>query len=164
MVENMHLHWKHRELVKVICKEKEAAKVDQAARMLAYESGGILVCVEKNSKGLWLMVYYRGKNYERPTQLRPKGLLTKRQALKRAVEEQRREVRTWQHGGGRVDGDLTAVLRAVWVPQSLYGHMKVMDDRIQQLRRGLVGGWGAGGMWDVPFLHLAAQSCVGGRA
>ncbi|RVX21801.1 CRM-domain containing factor CFM3A, chloroplastic/mitochondrial [Vitis vinifera] len=55
-VENMHLHWKYRELVKIIVKAKT---FDQ--------------------------------DYQRPSTLRPKNLLTKRKALARSIELQRRE-------------------------------------------------------------------------
>ncbi|XP_044505932.1 CRM-domain containing factor CFM2, chloroplastic-like isoform X4 [Mangifera indica] len=89
-VENMHLHWKYRELVKIISKQKSIEAVHQEARTLEAESGGILVAVERVSKGHAIIIY-RGKNYERPTSLRPKTLLTKRQALKRSVEGQRRK-------------------------------------------------------------------------
>ncbi|OMO68852.1 hypothetical protein CCACVL1_19801 [Corchorus capsularis] len=89
-VENMHLHWKYRELVKIISKDINFEAVYQVARMLEAESGGILVTVERVSKG-YAIIVYRGKNYERPTSLRPKTLLTKRQAMKRSLEEQRRK-------------------------------------------------------------------------
>ncbi|XP_017975689.1 PREDICTED: CRM-domain containing factor CFM2, chloroplastic isoform X1 [Theobroma cacao] len=89
-VENMHLHWKYRELVKIISKETNVEAVHQLARMLEAESGGILVAVERVSKG-YAIIVYRGKNYERPTSLRPQTLLTKRQAMKRSLEEQRRK-------------------------------------------------------------------------
>ncbi|CAL5027018.1 unnamed protein product [Urochloa decumbens] len=87
-IENMHLHWKYRELVKIICKEHRLKDVEYAARTLEAESGGILVAVEKVSKGHAIIVY-RGKNYQRPSTLRPKTLLSKRDALKRSVENQR---------------------------------------------------------------------------
>eukprot|EP01018_Ginkgo_biloba_P022767 Gb_18303 [translate_table: standard] len=90
VIENMHLHWKYRELVKIISKEKSIAQVHDTARMLEYESGGILVAVERVNKG-HAIIMYRGKNYRRPTMLRPKGLLTKKAALKRSIEIQRRE-------------------------------------------------------------------------
>ncbi|KAK8586899.1 hypothetical protein V6N13_085916 [Hibiscus sabdariffa] len=89
-VENMHLHWKYRELVKIICKEPNVEAVHQVAQILEAESGGILVAVERVSKG-YAIIFYRGKNYERPTCLRPRTLLTKREALKRSLEEQRRK-------------------------------------------------------------------------
>ncbi|KAM7267028.1 hypothetical protein ACFE04_009194 [Oxalis oulophora] len=89
-VENMHLHWKYRELVKIICKERTFDTVHSIALTLESESGGILVAVERVSKGFAIIVY-RGKNYERPASLRPQTLLTKRQAMKRSLEAQRRQ-------------------------------------------------------------------------
>jgi len=90
VVENMHLHWKHRELVKILSKGISRAHVEDIARMLEYESGGILVTVEKVSKE-YAIIVYRGKNYQRPTKLRPTNLLNKRKALKRSIEIQRQE-------------------------------------------------------------------------
>ncbi|KAL2516942.1 CRS1/YhbY (CRM) domain-containing protein [Abeliophyllum distichum] len=90
VIENMHLHWKHRELVKLISKEKQLAFVEETARLLEYESGGILVAIERVPKG-YALVYYRGKNYRRPITLRPRNLLTKAKALKRRVALQRYE-------------------------------------------------------------------------
>lgn len=90
-IENMHLHWKYRELVKVISKDKSFEDVNRMARTLEAESGGILVAVERVSKGHAIIVY-RGKNYKRPTDLRPRTLLNKRQAMNRSLEAQRREV------------------------------------------------------------------------
>ncbi|KAF7009546.1 hypothetical protein CFC21_024068 [Triticum aestivum] len=87
-IENMHLHWKYRELVKIICKEHSTEDVTYAARTLEAESGGILVAVERVSKG-HAIIMYRGKNYQRPSALRPKSLLNKKDALKRSVELQR---------------------------------------------------------------------------
>ncbi|TYI08859.1 hypothetical protein ES332_A09G030800v1 [Gossypium tomentosum] len=89
-VENMHLHWKYRELVKIISKETNVEAVHQEAQILEAESGGILVAVERVSKG-YAIIFYRGKNYERPTCLRPQTLLTKREAMKRSLVEQRRK-------------------------------------------------------------------------
>ena len=90
-IENMHLHWKYRELVKIICKERSFRAVQEVARTLEAESGGILVAVEGVSKG-YAIILYRGKNYTRPACLRPPTLLSKRQAMKRSLEAQRREV------------------------------------------------------------------------
>lgn len=90
-IENMHLHWKYRELVKVISNDKSIEDVNRTARTLEAESGGILVAVERVSKG-YAIIVYRGKNYQRPTDLRPRTLLNKRQAMKRSLEAQRREV------------------------------------------------------------------------
>nr|GMC74030.1 CRM-domain containing factor CFM3, chloroplastic/mitochondrial [Ipomoea batatas] len=90
VIENMHLHWKHRELVKLISKEKEVAFVEETARLLEYESGGILVAIDRVPKG-YSLIFYRGKNYRRPISLRPRNLLTKAKALKRRVALQRYE-------------------------------------------------------------------------
>nr|XP_043606482.1 CRM-domain containing factor CFM2, chloroplastic [Erigeron canadensis] len=89
-VENMHLHWKYRELVKILCGETSIDEIHAVARTLEAESGGILVAVERVRKGHAIIVY-RGKNYKRPPTLRPQTLLNKREALTRYVETQRRE-------------------------------------------------------------------------
>lgn len=90
-VENMHLHWKYRELVKIIVKRKNFAQVKHIAISLEAESGGVLVSVDRVPKG-YAIVVYRGKNYQRPSAIRPNNLLTKRQALARSIELQRHEV------------------------------------------------------------------------
>lgn len=90
-IENMHLHWKYRELVKIIVKGKNFLQVKHIAIYLEAESGGVLVSVDKTVKG-YAIIIYRGKNYQRPSTFRPKTLLTKRQALARSIELQRREV------------------------------------------------------------------------
>ncbi|XP_078435652.1 CRM-domain containing factor CFM3, chloroplastic/mitochondrial-like [Wolffia australiana] len=89
-VENMHLHWKYRELIKIIVKAKNFSQVRDVALSLEAESGGVLVSVDKISKGFAIIVF-RGKDYQRPSSLRPKNLLTKRKALARSIELQRRE-------------------------------------------------------------------------
>jgi RNA-binding protein YhbY len=91
IVENMHLHWKHRELVKLVVHESDPVRLQETARMLEYESGGILISIIPSPKDN-IIIMYRGKNYERPLELRPRNLLTKRKALKRAIEMQRRAV------------------------------------------------------------------------
>jgi hypothetical protein len=91
VIENMHLHWKHREVVKLISKQKTLSFVQETARLLEYESGGILVAIERVPKG-YALIFYRGKNYRRPVNIRPRNLLTKAKALKRAVAMQRHEV------------------------------------------------------------------------
>uniref|UniRef100_A0A0E0DUI6 CRM-domain containing factor CFM3, chloroplastic/mitochondrial n=1 Tax=Oryza meridionalis TaxID=40149 RepID=A0A0E0DUI6_9ORYZ len=90
VIENMHLHWKHREVVKLITKQKTLPFVEETARLLEYESGGILVAIERVPKG-YALIFYRGKNYRRPINIRPRNLLTKAKALKRAVAMQRHE-------------------------------------------------------------------------
>ncbi|TMW98034.1 hypothetical protein EJD97_004572 [Solanum chilense] len=89
-VENMHLHWKYRELVKIMVKAKNFEQVSKIALALEAESGGVLVSVDKVSKG-YAIIVFRGKDYSRPLTLRPKNLLTKRKALARSIELQRRE-------------------------------------------------------------------------
>ncbi|KAJ4893944.1 CRM domain-containing protein [Raphanus sativus] len=58
---------------------------DTARFTREYESGGVLVAIEKVPKG-FALIYYRGKNYQRP-----RNLLTKAKALKRSIAMQRRE-------------------------------------------------------------------------
>lgn len=87
----MHLHWKHRELVKIIVRGKSFQQVKHIAISLEAESGGLLVSVDKTTKG-YAIIVYRGKNYQCPLPLRPRNLLTRRQALARSIELQRREV------------------------------------------------------------------------
>ena len=90
-VENMHLHWKYRELVKIIVKTTNFEEVKNIALSLESESGGVLVSVDKVSKG-YAVIVFRGNGYKRPSALRPKNLLTKRKALARSIELQRQEV------------------------------------------------------------------------
>ncbi|PWA71972.1 CRS1 / YhbY (CRM) domain-containing protein [Artemisia annua] len=85
-IENMHLHWKYRELVKIMVERKSFAQVKHVAISLESESGGVLVSVDKTTKGCAILVY-RGKNYERPGAIRPKNLLTRRKALARGYED-----------------------------------------------------------------------------
>ncbi|KAK4361583.1 hypothetical protein RND71_020535 [Anisodus tanguticus] len=89
-VENMHLHWKYRELVKIMVKAKNFDQISKIALALEAESGGVLVSVDKVSKG-YAIIVFRGRDYSRPPTLRPKNLLTKRKALARSIELQRRE-------------------------------------------------------------------------
>nr|XP_023911613.1 CRM-domain containing factor CFM3, chloroplastic/mitochondrial [Quercus suber]POF11370.1 crm-domain containing factor cfm3, chloroplastic/mitochondrial [Quercus suber] len=90
VIENMHLHWKYRELVKIIVRGKRLEQVKHIAISLEAESGGVLVSLDKTNKG-YAIIVYRGKNYRQPQALRPKNLLTRRQALARSIELQRRE-------------------------------------------------------------------------
>ena len=85
------MHWKYRELVKILVKAKSFAEVKRIALSLEAESGGILVSVDKVSKG-YAIVVFRGKNYRRPSTLRPRNLLSKRKALARSIELQRHQV------------------------------------------------------------------------
>lgn len=87
----MHLHWKFRELVKIIVRGKTLQQVKHIAISLEAESDGVVVSLDKTTKG-YAVIVYRGKNYTRPDALRPKNMLTRRQALARSIELQRREV------------------------------------------------------------------------
>ncbi|CAN0901295.1 CRM-domain containing factor CFM3, chloroplastic/mitochondrial [Linum grandiflorum] len=87
----MHLHWKYNELVKIIVSGKNAKQVKHIAISVEAESGGVLVSVDRLPKG-YAIIVYRGKNYERPLAMRPKNLLSRRRALARSIELQRREV------------------------------------------------------------------------
>ncbi|KAF3456866.1 hypothetical protein FNV43_RR01520 [Rhamnella rubrinervis] len=89
-IENMHLHWKYRELVKIMVLAKTFDQVKKIALALEAESGGVLVSVDKVSKR-YAVILFRGKDYQRPSTLRPKNLLTKRKALARSIELQRQE-------------------------------------------------------------------------
>ncbi|XP_022147610.1 CRM-domain containing factor CFM3, chloroplastic/mitochondrial [Momordica charantia] len=89
-IENMHLHWKFRELVKIIVRGKTLQQVKHIAISLEAESGGVVISLDKTIKG-YAVIFYRGKNYTRPDALRPKNMLTRRQALARSIELQRRE-------------------------------------------------------------------------
>lgn len=90
-IENMHLHWKYRELVKIFVERRSFPQVKHIAISLEAESGGVLVSVDKTANG-YVIIVYRGKNYLPPSAFRPKNLLTRRQALARSIELQRREV------------------------------------------------------------------------
>ncbi|CAD6225187.1 unnamed protein product [Miscanthus lutarioriparius] len=89
-VQNMHLHWKHRELVKIIVRGKSFAQVKHIAISLEAESEGVLISLDKTTKG-YAIIFYRGKNYRQPQIMKPRNLLTRRQALARSIELQRRE-------------------------------------------------------------------------
>ncbi|KAK8688806.1 hypothetical protein V6N13_087545 [Hibiscus sabdariffa] len=88
VIEGLHQHWKHREVVKVITMQKAFVRVIHTAKLLVAESGGILVSVEKLKEGHAIIIY-RGKNYRRPSNLMTDNLLTKREALQRSIELQR---------------------------------------------------------------------------
>lgn len=68
------------------------SRIMQTARLLEIESDGILISVEKliNRHAI---ILYRGKNYKPPPiGIFPKNLLTKREAMRRSIEIQRRGV------------------------------------------------------------------------
>lgn len=88
VIEGLHQHWKHRELVKVITKQKVFSHIVNTARLLQRQSGGILISVEELKEG-HAIILYRGKNYKRPLKLVSENLLSKREALERSLEMQR---------------------------------------------------------------------------
>ncbi|KAE8726232.1 Detected protein of confused Function [Hibiscus syriacus] len=71
--------------------EKRASQVKHIAISLEAESGGVLVSLDKTTKG-YAIIIYRGKNYFRPRELKPKNLLTKRQALARKKSSMKSEL------------------------------------------------------------------------
>ncbi|KAM0879198.1 hypothetical protein ACQ4PT_034403 [Festuca glaucescens] len=89
VIEEIHQHWKHKEIVKVITKQTRAYQITYTSMLLEVETGGMLIATQKltNSHAI---ILYRGKNYHRPTKSEPSNLLTKREALRRSVEVQRR--------------------------------------------------------------------------
>ncbi|KAL9685063.1 hypothetical protein QQ045_022509 [Rhodiola kirilowii] len=125
-VENMHLqYWKYRELVKILVKAKSFDQVKKVALALEHESGGVLISVDKVSKG-YAIVVFRGKDYQRPSMLRPKNLLTKRKALARSIELQRQEL-------FRSNVKLIPVLfngLHLLDKQALYNHISTLEKRV----------------------------------
>ncbi|GFP97430.1 chloroplastic group iia intron splicing facilitator crs1 chloroplastic [Phtheirospermum japonicum] len=87
VIEGMHQHWKHREIVKVITMQKNFSQVMHTAKCVEAESGGTLVSIVKLKEGHAIIVY-RGKNYKRP-KTAAINLLNKREALSRSLEIQR---------------------------------------------------------------------------
>ncbi|XP_038684037.1 chloroplastic group IIA intron splicing facilitator CRS1, chloroplastic [Tripterygium wilfordii] len=88
VIEGIHQHWKHKEVVKVITMQRLFADIIYSAKLLEVESGGIFVSVEKLKEGHAIIIY-RGKNYRRPPKLPTQNLLSRRQALFRSLEMQR---------------------------------------------------------------------------
>lgn len=91
VIEEIHQHWKHKEVVKVITKQNQARQIMHTANLLEVETGGILIAVEKLTTS-HTIILYRGKNYCRPEKSSSSNLLTKREALRRSIEVQRRGV------------------------------------------------------------------------
>ncbi|KAK1363621.1 Chloroplast splicing factor [Heracleum sosnowskyi] len=88
VIEGLHQHWKHKEVIKVITKQKVFSHIVNTAKLLQRQSGGILISVEKLKEG-HAIILYRGKNYRRPLKLVSPNLLNKREALERSLEMQR---------------------------------------------------------------------------
>ncbi|CAH9088493.1 unnamed protein product [Cuscuta epithymum] len=87
VVEGLHQHWKHREVVKVITMQRTFSQVLHTAELLEAKSGGVLVSVDKLKEGHAILLY-RGKNYNRPKSS-PQNLLNKGDALRKSLEMQR---------------------------------------------------------------------------
>lgn len=87
VIEGMHQHWKHREIVKVITMQKKDSQINYTAKRLESESGGILVSIVKLKEG-HAIIMYRGKNFKRP-KVSAQNLLNKKEALSRSLEIQR---------------------------------------------------------------------------
>jgi RNA-binding protein YhbY len=88
VIGNVHQHWKHREVVKVITKQTRISQITYTAKLLELMTGGTLVAVEK-VRSHHVIIIYRGKNYCRPIKLLPDNLLNKKEALRRSIEAQR---------------------------------------------------------------------------
>ncbi|XP_078431120.1 maize chloroplast splicing factor-like protein isoform X2 [Wolffia australiana] len=88
-VASIHMHWKHREVVKVMTFQEEPMQVAFTASLLELQTGGVLVAVEKIRR-THAIIIYRGKNYRPPTKLIPETLLSKSEAMERSIEIQRR--------------------------------------------------------------------------
>ncbi|KAG8049602.1 hypothetical protein GUJ93_ZPchr0009g361 [Zizania palustris] len=119
-VQNMHLHWKHRELIKIIVRGKCFTQVKHIAISLEAESGGVLISVDKTTKG-YAIILYRGKNYKRPQILKPRNLLTRRKALARSIELQRREA---------LNHHISILRDKIWKMDSQLARMKVAGKKI----------------------------------
>jgi hypothetical protein len=78
-------------LVKIVVKGKTFEQVKHIAISLEAESGGVLIALDRTTKG-YSIIFYRGKNYKRPEVIKPRNLLTRRKAMARSIELQRREV------------------------------------------------------------------------
>lgn len=91
VIANVHQHWKHREVVKIITKQTGIRQITYTAKLLELMTGGALVAVEK-VRSHHVIIIYRGKNYRRPIKLLPDNLLNKKEALRRSIEAQRRGV------------------------------------------------------------------------
>lgn len=135
IIENMHLNWKWRELVKIIVKKsyfmyREKDAVEKIARMLEIESGGVLVGICSIPVGEAIIVY-RGKDYQRPTDgispqghpkgLRPRGLLTKKEAWQRFNQKRRKLVHSLflLHGDALIFVPTNTILFVFWLLYAL---------------------------------------------
>lgn len=111
--------------------------VEETARLLEYESGGILVAIERVPKG-FVLIFYRGKNYRRPISLRPRNLLTKAKALKRRVALQRYEVFLKFISKYSLKRILLTCVNII--VQALSQHISELEKTIEQTRKDIVSG------------------------
>ncbi|XP_020591609.1 uncharacterized CRM domain-containing protein At3g25440, chloroplastic [Phalaenopsis equestris] len=84
VVLNMHLHWKNHETVKVICKPCRPGQVYEYAKELTRLSKGTVIDIKADNT----ILFYRGKNYERPEVMSPPDTLSKQKALDKYKFEQ----------------------------------------------------------------------------
>lgn len=84
VVLNMHLHWKKHETVKVVCKPCRPWQVHEFAEELSRLSKGIVIDVKSDNT----IIFYRGKNYVRPSIMSPTPTLSKNRALEKYKFEQ----------------------------------------------------------------------------
>lgn len=78
VIQNMHMHWKKHETVKVVCnKACKRGVVQEYAKEIARLSGGIPIQVIGNDT----IVFYRGKNYVQPKEMIPVGTLSKKKVF-----------------------------------------------------------------------------------
>lgn len=118
-VQNMHFHWKHRELVKIVVKGKTFEQVKHIAISLEAESGGVLIALDRTTKG-YSIIFYRGKNYKRPEVIKPRNLLTRRKAMARSIELQRREA---------LNHHISVLRHKIWKMKSQLVQMRAAGER-----------------------------------
>ncbi|KAI3965166.1 hypothetical protein MKX01_027657 [Papaver californicum] len=80
VIDNMHMHWKNHETVKVFCKPCRPGEVHEYAKEIARLSGGIPIQVIGNDT----IIFYRGKNYVQPEVRWPVDTLSKKRALEKS--------------------------------------------------------------------------------
>ncbi|KAL5811667.1 hypothetical protein ACOSQ3_026617 [Xanthoceras sorbifolium] len=114
VIEGLHQHWKHREVVKVITMQRLFVQVLYTAKWLVAESGGVLVSVKKLKEGHAIIIF-RGKNYRRSIKLKAENLLTKRKALQRSLEMQRLGFFAYQRQRAITDLKLKLVSRTTLI-------------------------------------------------
>lgn len=74
VIQNMHLHWKKHETVRVDCDNYKKDEVKEMAVELEKISGGKVIDIHQGTT----IIMYRGKNYKQPKKLIPDNMLDKR--------------------------------------------------------------------------------------